>query len=607
MNLKQRIRRDVKRLAGDLEATALLECLVEHLFDPGLDGHFIGKVCGASREVRDRLAATVGPLKAFITELRMIEAKRLVLETDLTVPEIGKRLGYLVPKTFRRAFKRCHKVNPIEMRRRTEAAQATAPDPVAAATSALEAALDAVTVDESLTPRARASRIRRRDALGLLDSRRATDLRDRLRRRHPELESAAGEPADPWQEPPAEPRRPIYLSPTGDHLEQFAAAAVFDRILALPEADLRHAMLHGVRTGSVKAFEILQELCFGHARWNPERAVTVAELGVQLVEMQRHLMGEAGADCKAQAWAFLGRVQMLVGKFADADRSLGFAREEIPAAATMAPWAEIVVRRVEGMLRLHQARTGEAEVALERAVELGRALDPTAPDRIQTVVERLELACRLGDAGAGLEYSDELEELVETHGAGSDRAELWRGFVAYHRGKAHAAAGRDELATDFWKQAGKHLAPGPDGAADFDTAMLGAFVTHELARRAGRLRSLDVYEILLRDTIARYQLTGTALFETAAEAELATVCALRGNVAEARRLATSAADFLEDLPSHRRAWNAAILLRVLANGGAEAPAGKLRAVLEVLCADLDSLRWEITGVQTRHAIEARRA
>ncbi len=49
MNLKQRIRRDARLVAGDREASALLACLVEHLFDPDLDAGYLAKVCGAGR------------------------------------------------------------------------------------------------------------------------------------------------------------------------------------------------------------------------------------------------------------------------------------------------------------------------------------------------------------------------------------------------------------------------------------------------------------------------------------------------------------------------------------------------------------------------------
>ena len=641
MLLKQRIRRDAQRVAGDREAAALLSCLVKNLFDPDLDAIFLGKICGAGREVRDRLAAIVGALKGYILELRMIEAERLVRETELSNAQIGERLGYPVVRTFYRAFKQCHGLTPGEMRKRTRAERATAPDPAAAAAAVEELEAEeatAATPEEygepaggprteerrereptRLTPRARAARLRRRAAIGLLDTGASGRLRSRLRRRHPEVEETADEPD---RGSPVEPRYPLILMPTGDRLERFAAGAVFDRILALPEADLRHAMLDGVRMGTSTAFQVLLELCYGHTRWNPEGAVAVAELGVQLLEMHREAMGSKADDWKALAWAGLGRVKMLTSDFAGARRTLDFAWEEIQDDAsfprrgrhgkTLAPWVELEVRRVEGAVLMHQGRADRAAAVLDRAVELGRGLPLSDPARALSVSERLELASFLGDAGVGIALSGELEALIDAGAAGIERVDFWRGLVAYHRGKAQAAAGRDDLAEQSWRQASQHVgadqdATEPPGAAVYETAVLGSFVVHELARLAGRYyRNLEVYEILLRDALGRYQQVRTPVFEVAAEAELAALCALRGQAEESRRLAMSAADFLDALPCHRRAWNAAGRLRTLANGGAGAPADG-RAVLTALCEDLDSVRWEITGAQAAPATAARGA
>ncbi len=422
MSLKRRIQHDARRVAGDREAAALHACLVENLFEAALDATFLGKICGAGRELRDRLAAVVGPLKGYILELRMIKGAQLVRETDLTNAQIAERLGFPAVRTFYRRFKECHGLTPGEMRKQARAAAALDRPAAAgapAATGAREPAGGRRTWDgpERLTPRARAARLGRRARIALHDAGAGDRLRSRLRRRHPVIEEAAGSPD---RRSPAEPRYPLILMPTGDRLEQFAAGAVFDRILALPETDLRHAMLDGVRIGTSTAFEVLLGLCYGHTRWNPEGAVAVAELGVQLLELHREAMADKADDWKALAWAGLGR-------------------------------------------------------------------------------------------------------------------------------------------------------------------------------------------ILLRDALERYLLVRTPILEVAAEAELAALCALRGQAEESRRLAASAAEFLDALPGHRRAWTAAGLLRALAKGVAGAPAEELSAILAALCENLDSVRWEITGAQAAPAAAARRA
>lgn len=73
MDVDQRIRQDAELLAGEPEAAALLECLGKHLFDFNLDIGSMVKLCGASRQARDRLVAKLGSLKTYVNELRMAE------------------------------------------------------------------------------------------------------------------------------------------------------------------------------------------------------------------------------------------------------------------------------------------------------------------------------------------------------------------------------------------------------------------------------------------------------------------------------------------------------------------------------------------------------
>ena len=665
MHLERRIRRDARLVAGDAEAAALLACLAQHVFDPDLDATFLARVCGASQQVRRRLAAAVGPLKAYVTELRMTEAARLVRDTDLPQQEIGKRVGYRLVRTFRRVFKENHGVTAGAMR--LQARAETSPDAAMAAAGVL-ARQEMKNVDDAqrLAPRATAARLRRRTALGL-EPERTGELREQLRRRHPSLATAGGDRAQDRagsrrtgsrrtgsrrtgsrqtgsrHRPPAEAQVPLLLTPASLQLETIAAAAVFGRILELPEGDLRHAMRDGVRIGTSTAFDVLRELCYDLARWDTRRAVTVAELGVQLIETHREVMGEQGDDRMALAWAFLARVQILAGDFGATERALGFAWQEVTegSGGQMAPWAEIEVRRVEGILRMHLGRGADAARALDRAMELGRGLGPCHPHRIRALGERLEVASLQGDAETALPLCDELEELTRECASGIDRA-LWHGTASYHRGKARAAAGCYGEAETCLLQAAAHIAADPEAAVSmFELALLGSFVLHELARLAGRGGDLDEYDLILRGVLDRYQRLGTPILQATAEAELAALCALRGAADEARQRAAAAADFLDHLPGHRRAWSVARRLRLLANGDAEAaeaaaaeaaaaeatgvrpkgdprdsrPQARTRGIrkkagthdihpklgkqdsLATFAAELDALRWEITGVQ----------
>jgi len=64
--------------------------------------------------VRRRTGRTV---QEWIAERRMAQARRLLVETDLTVEEIGRRVGYGDSVYFVRSFRRAHGITPLRWRR----------------------------------------------------------------------------------------------------------------------------------------------------------------------------------------------------------------------------------------------------------------------------------------------------------------------------------------------------------------------------------------------------------------------------------------------------------------------------------------------------------
>jgi AraC-like DNA-binding protein len=64
--------------------------------------------------VRRKTGRTVGE---WIAERRMVEARRLLVETDLAVEEVGRRVGYGDPGYFVRSFRRAHGMTPLGWRR----------------------------------------------------------------------------------------------------------------------------------------------------------------------------------------------------------------------------------------------------------------------------------------------------------------------------------------------------------------------------------------------------------------------------------------------------------------------------------------------------------
>ncbi len=64
--------------------------------------------------VRRKTGRTV---QEWISERRMAEARRLLVETDLTVEEVGRRVGYRESGYFMRSFRRAHGATPLAWRR----------------------------------------------------------------------------------------------------------------------------------------------------------------------------------------------------------------------------------------------------------------------------------------------------------------------------------------------------------------------------------------------------------------------------------------------------------------------------------------------------------
>jgi AraC family transcriptional regulator, transcriptional activator of pobA len=64
--------------------------------------------------VRRKTGRTV---QEWIAERRMAQARRLLVETDLTVEEIGRKVGYADPTYFVRSFRRAHGATPLRWRR----------------------------------------------------------------------------------------------------------------------------------------------------------------------------------------------------------------------------------------------------------------------------------------------------------------------------------------------------------------------------------------------------------------------------------------------------------------------------------------------------------
>lgn len=118
---------EVARLAGPITEGVRTgdDRLLAHVFDMieerYADGISLSDVAGAvsltpghlTTVVRQRTGRTV---LEWITERRMVEARRLLVHTDLPVQEVARRVGYDDPAYFTRAFRRTHDTSPTGWR-----------------------------------------------------------------------------------------------------------------------------------------------------------------------------------------------------------------------------------------------------------------------------------------------------------------------------------------------------------------------------------------------------------------------------------------------------------------------------------------------------------
>ncbi len=126
-----RIREDCD--AAPTRLRPLLEYLEDHLFDKRLNVNYLKQAC----EVRDNSIALlfhsqVGQSpKAYITELRLETAARLLRDSDLRIWQIGELVGYSGLAVFGKAFARWAGVRPVAYRLRTREPTSGEEDPLA--------------------------------------------------------------------------------------------------------------------------------------------------------------------------------------------------------------------------------------------------------------------------------------------------------------------------------------------------------------------------------------------------------------------------------------------------------------------------------------------
>lgn len=134
---------DVARLANDVvgDLRRSDEARLAEVFDV-IEQRYAGPL--SLRDVASSVGMTPGYLTTmvrrrtgrtvldWIVERRMVEARRLLAETDLPVSEVGRRVGLPDPGYFARVFRRGNEMTPLAWRRAGAAWGRSAPAPGAA-------------------------------------------------------------------------------------------------------------------------------------------------------------------------------------------------------------------------------------------------------------------------------------------------------------------------------------------------------------------------------------------------------------------------------------------------------------------------------------------
>ncbi len=343
----------------------LLDDVAAHLFDPGYGLEDLRRACGGQPEqLLDAFAAEVGRPDAFIAEIRLAAAMRLLLLTDWPVARISEQVGYIEPSRFYKACKQRFGMTPSQYRVKARPIPASGQLHAAATSANIRNASELCFSAHaaSLVPAAERSRIARRLAV---------ELHGFLGRRNP------------------------------------------DRQLDL----LRNKVFFG---GS-ELFELLSRMSREVGRRDRQLGVRVAKVAMAAVEGSKAILGTRYAELYALAQVRLANALRLAGDLAAAAEILQHVVsiwEQPKAQSAKAIEAEILT--TQGTLRLFQRRFCESRKLLTAAIEVAEGTG----DVTWQVNARLQRAAVRGYEGRPSDMIPDLHAVVVLLGNQKDANRL---------------------------------------------------------------------------------------------------------------------------------------------------------------------------------------
>lgn len=118
VRLKENIMENIEKNKGI--ARKLLEFINDECFDSGLSIKSISNEFGISPSAVSAVfkKETGLNLSKYLWDIRLVEAKKLLAETDIPVNDISEKIGYDIPNSFIRKFRSAEGITPNEWRKR---------------------------------------------------------------------------------------------------------------------------------------------------------------------------------------------------------------------------------------------------------------------------------------------------------------------------------------------------------------------------------------------------------------------------------------------------------------------------------------------------------